>query len=636
MEIASKSLGDFTPPQLEVGNSYTESVAQDSSILIVASEDGRIEFKSKGYCDLFDKNDEINSLEEIQSDPDLSLIVKGMQYNKTDKLSLEILCYFLKNTEVRDFHIKINRIKILGQNFYLLIFEENKIFKVFENKINTLQHALEKGDIPVLIADENYKTKYVTKNFENIFQRDIENLYHQELKDILKYYIEYEDEADLLVSLRTKSKWSKIIKIVEQPGKNLYYDLYLTSVYDANLNKWNYILSAYNITDYILKNKALKKEEDRLRTIINNISDSLFVLKKKKDNILFEIGNENFYEEFIDNRENFDENSIESELGKLLWHSIRDSINTIEKEELESSSIKYFDNESEKYFQIDITYVEYPFEGQRMYIIALRDTTSKEKYEKQLRLALSKEKELNNLKTLILHNMSHELRTPANAMMGYTDIIRDSIDTEDYETIYEISNSLKEILYKLISFFSNIIELSSLESGNYELEQVHINCNQVLRSVYNKFFTEAESKKLEFKLELFDESLFIATDWIKFEKMITEITKNAIKFTEEGNVKITSWLNEKNEAEIRIVDTGTGIEESKINKVLQPFQQEEEFYTRSYEGNGLGLTISNRLASILGGTLEINSKKNIGTEMILRFPVIENAQIEDNDINNEK
>jgi len=627
MEIASKRLEGFTSQEFDSGSSYSTSVAEDSSILLIVSEEGKIEFKSESYCNLFDKDDKIELLEEIESDPDLSLILKGMQYNKTEKLSLEILCYFLNNTEVRDFHIKINRLTILGQNFYLLIFEENKIFKVFENKINTLQHALEKGDIPVLIADENYKTTYVTKNFENILRRDIENLYHQELKDILKEYIEYEDEADLLVSLNTKSKWSKVIEMVDEKRNHFYYDLYLTSVYDANLNQWNYILSAYNITDLVLKNKALEKEEERLRTIINNISDALFVLKKKDNAIHFEIGNENFFDLFIKDRENFNEKKFNKELGKSLWNTINDSLSLIEKEKLENHSQKYFDDTFEKYFQINITYVEYPHEGQRMYIITLSDTTEKEKYQKQLQAALTKEKELSSLKTLILHNMSHELRTPANAMMGYTDIIKDSIEEEDYDTIHEISSSLKEILYKLINLFNNIIELSSLESGNYELDLVHINCNQILRSVYNKHFREAEGKKLKFELELLEENLLLGTDWIKFEKMIAELTKNAIKFTEKGKVKIIASRNNKNEAEIRIVDTGTGIEESKVNKVLQPFEQEEEFYTRSYEGNGLGLTIADRIARILGGSLQINSKKNEGTEMLLRFPIMKDNEL---------
>lgn len=622
MNMATKSLNEFDSHLFNDGGGYEVFITQDSSILLIVTEGGKIEFKSKSYCDLFDKNDEVNSLEEVQSDPDLSLIIKGMQYNKTEKLSLEILCYFLNQTEVRDFNIKISRIKIFEKNLYLLIFEENKIFKMFENKINTLQHALEKGEIPVLIADENYKTKYVTKNFENIFSRDIENLYHQELKDILKGYIEYEDEADLLVSLTSKSKWSKVIRIIGEQGKHFYYDLYLTSVYDANLNQWNYILSAYNITDLILKNKTLIKEEERLRTIINNISDALFVLKKKNNRVHFEIGNENFYNSFINDRESFTGSMIEDELGKSLWSEILTSLSHIEKENLQGYSNKYFEEVFDKYFQIDTTYVEYPFENQRLYIITLRDTTEKEKYQKQLHTALVKEKELNHLKTLILHNMSHELRTPANAMMGYTDIIKDSIETEDYETIYEISSALKEILYKLIGFFSNIIELSSLESGTFELESVNINCNQILRSVYNKYFHEAEKKKLKFVLDLHEESLYINTDWIKFEKMIAELTNNAIKFTEKGEVKIRSTLNGNNEAEIVIIDTGTGIEKSKIPKVLQPFQQEEEFYTRSYEGNGLGLTIANRIAVILGGALEINSIKNIGTEMKLRFPIV--------------
>ena len=92
-----------------------------------------------------------------------------MKYNKTDRISLDLLFFFVNNSEVKDYQVQINRINLLDKKFYLLLFDEANVYKVFENKINTLQHALEKGNIPVLIADEEFKTKYITQNFVRIF-----------------------------------------------------------------------------------------------------------------------------------------------------------------------------------------------------------------------------------------------------------------------------------------------------------------------------------------------------------------------------------------------------------------------------------------------------------------------------------
>ncbi|MCZ7603239.1 MAG: PAS domain-containing sensor histidine kinase [Melioribacteraceae bacterium] len=585
-------------------------------------ETGLILYKSDSFCAEFDLVRDLKSIDELQTDPDISLIIKGMNYNKTDRLSLELLFYFVRQSEVKDYLVQINRITLLNKKFFLLLFEEPKIYKVFENKINTLQHALERGNIPVLIADEEYKTKYVTQNFEEILDKNIEDLYDKPIFDILISYLTESDETILLHAMETKKPWSKVISINHPKKENAFYDISITPEFDSSLRKWSYILSAYDITDYILKNRTLKKEEARLRGIINNIADSLFVIKIKNKLTNFEIGNDRFFETFHIDKNKFDASLFEKHFDVDLWNTVKQMIVQADQSKSKYSSYKFYYKKVDKYYDIGITYVDNKFDDERYYIITLRDITVKENYEKHLESAYAKERELNKLKTLILHNMSHELRTPANAMMGYTEIIEDAIESKDYDTVSQISISVKEILGKLINLFTNIIELSSIESGEYEVEIVRINCNQVLQSVFNKKFAEALSKNLNFSFESRDKNLFIKTDWVKFEKIIREIVDNAIKFTQEGSVKIESFLNEYHDAEIRIIDTGEGIEEENIKKILEPFQQEAEFYTRSYEGNGLGITISHKLTSLLGGKFKIESKKNKGTIVTLTFPTV--------------
>ncbi|WKZ70133.1 MAG: ATP-binding protein [Melioribacteraceae bacterium] len=585
-------------------------------------ETGLILYKSDSFCAEFDLVRDLKSIDELQTDPDISLIIKGMNYNKTDRLSLELLFYFVRQSEVKDYLVQINRITLLNKKFFLLLFEEPKIYKVFENKINTLQHALERGNIPVLIADEEYKTKYVTQNFEEILDKNIEDLYDKPIFDILISYLTESDETILLHAMETKKPWSKVININHPKKENAFYDISITPEFDSSLRKWSYILSAYDITDYILKNRTLKKEEARLRGIINNIADSLFVIKIKNKLTNFEIGNDRFFESFHIDKNKFDASLFEKHFDVDLWNTVKQMIVQADQSKSKYSSYKFYYKKVDKYYDIGITYVDNKFDDERYYIITLRDITVKENYEKHLESAYAKERELNKLKTLILHNMSHELRTPANAMMGYTEIIEDAIESKDYDTVSQISISVKEILGKLINLFTNIIELSSIESGEYEVEIVRINCNQVLQSVFNKKFAEALSKNLNFSFESRDKNLFIKTDWVKFEKIIREIVDNAIKFTQEGSVKIESFLNEYHDAEIRIIDTGEGIEEENIKKILEPFQQEAEFYTRSYEGNGLGITISHKLTSLLGGKFKIESKKNKGTVVTLTFPTV--------------
>lgn len=618
MDTVNKLLS-FITDQKELNRDQSADSIKNGNFLIV-DDNGVILHKSSNF--LFELKPDIKSLEELRSDPDINLILKGMNYNKTDQLSLEFFFFLMNDVDVNDYIIHINRITLLDTKFYLLLFEENNQYKVFENKINTLQQALEKGNIPVLIADDKYRTRYITNNFELILNKNIEDIYNLPINEILQRYLTETDEKNLLHALETKKLWSKVIKAAYREKGISYLDLRVTPLFDSSIRKWNYILSAYDITNYIVKNRILKRDEAKLRGIINNIADALFVIKEKKRTLTFEIGNDNFFELFNIDKKSLEKGALEAFVDPEVWLTVKESISLIEAGSIKQKTANFYYSATDKYFEMNITFVENNFDHERYYIITIRDITAKEKYEKQLESAYAKEKELNKLKTIILHNMSHELRTPANAITGYSDIIEDSIKSNDYDTISLISHSVKEILGKLISLFNKIIDLSSIESENYELNLVRINSNQVLRSVFNKKYGEAAGKKLELSLQINEENLFIKTDWIKFEKIISEIVDNAIKFTKKGRIKIESKLNKNCCAEFRVIDTGDGIEKNKIIKMLEPFEKEEEFYTRSYEGSGLGLTIVNKLVKILNGTLNIESDKNKGTIVTVTFPSV--------------
>ncbi len=600
----------------------TEDVLQSSSHnnFLIVDDEGIIQYKSEKFS-LCPGEGKLNSINELNSDPSLTLVLQGMKLNKTKTLSIELIVYLVNNSQVKDCTVRINKITLFNKQLFLLLFEENKEYKVFENKINTFQSALEKANIPVLIADDNYRTKYVTQNFEKVVEKNIEELYDKEIFDVFDKYLNAGDEANLLNALDSKSVWTKVINIQHQEGTKSYFDLKVTPIFDSALEKWNFIFSVYDITDYIVKGRSLAKEESKLRGIINNISDTLFVLKKKDNKFSFAIGNNNFFNYFQIDKRSFDPDKFKSYVGTSIWNTVLRSIDYIENKNLRSTVFNHHDK-NDNYYEFSLSLVKHAFDEERYYIIIFRDITAKYKYKKQLEIAYQKEKDLNKLKTLILHNMSHELRTPANAIMGYSEIIEDSIQTKDYETVNQISHYLKDVLAKLIDLFTNIIELSDVETGNYHLEIVRLNCNQVVQSVYNKMLETAEKKKINFLLSLNERGLFIKTDWIKFEKVLIALVDNAIKFTKEGKVELLTKLSTTNEVEIKVIDTGEGMEESKIKNMLEPFQQEEEFYTRSKEGSGLGLTIAQKLTAVLGGKLNIESKKNHGTIATITFPAV--------------
>ncbi len=238
-----------------------------------------------------------------------------------------------------------------------------------------------------------------------------------------------------------------------------------------------------------------------------------------------------------------------------------------------------------------------------------------------LKVAYEKEINLNRLKTAFLENMSHEIRTPLNAIVGYSEIIDECLEEDDYETIRDLIDSFKDVLNRVLKLYSNVVEVFQIYSGEVELEMVTLNANQVLRSVYNKRVEDAENKKLKFNLELENKGLNIKTDWYRFEKIINSLVDNAIKYTNTGCIIISSGLAGNN-VRIKISDTGMGIKSKDILKLYEPFVQDEEAYTRSFEGAGLGLTIAYRLTLLMGGKFNIESEENKGTIITLTFPTV--------------
>ena len=258
----------------------------------------------------------------------------------------------------------------------------------------------------------------------------------------------------------------------------------------------------------------------------------------------------------------------------------------------------------------------------RSYVmINFNNITDQENYQVKMTAAYDKEVQLNKLKTSFIENMSHEIRTPFNAISGYAEILEESIKTNDYKTISELVILVKDVLSRVSHLFDHIIDMSEIESDELTFNYVYLNCNQVVKSVYKKLLTRAEQKGIQISIELSEEETLIKTDWMKLEKIVFAIVENAIKYTIKGKVVIRTFIFNQY-AYISITDTGDGMNEEDIKYLLEPFSQEEQGYTRKYQGAGLGLAIASKLTKMMGGLFEIVSRKKTGTKVTLIFPVV--------------
>ena len=259
-----------------------------------------------------------------------------------------------------------------------------------------------------------------------------------------------------------------------------------------------------------------------------------------------------------------------------------------------------------------------------------RDITQRKEYEKHLTEAKNKAEESDKLKSAFLANMSHEIRTPMNHILGFTDIMTskqiEEDDRQEYAALIKQSGS------NLLQLINNIIDLSKIESRQITLRKEDTSINNILSVLYEKFYSHKNSNNkahiiLKVQKALNDEDSVIYTDPHRLEQLLSSIIDNAIKFTNEGSVEYGYHLKDDSMIEFFVKDTGIGIPKSSIDDIFQSFRQIDGSDTRQYGGTGLGLTISNRLAEILGGEISVESEENVGTCFYVKLPYEKSIQL---------
>ncbi|MCW3787442.1 sensor histidine kinase [Plebeiibacterium sediminum] len=252
-------------------------------------------------------------------------------------------------------------------------------------------------------------------------------------------------------------------------------------------------------------------------------------------------------------------------------------------------------------------------------LIAIELTNDLQQKNAELELAKIKAEESDRLKSQFLMNMSHEIRTPMNGVLGFLDLLKNPDLNRD------TSNNYIDIISKsgerLLETINDIIEISRIESGEVEVHYQKVNLNETIKYVYNFFHTETKAKGLDFKIaQLLDESkAIIKTDKIKLEGILTNLIKNAIKFTDEGYISISNFIKNKDLVFI-IQDSGSGIPSESIESIFNNFVQANKNKRNNHEGSGLGLSIVKAYIAALDGHIQVESTENKGTTFTFSIP----------------
>jgi PAS domain S-box-containing protein len=251
--------------------------------------------------------------------------------------------------------------------------------------------------------------------------------------------------------------------------------------------------------------------------------------------------------------------------------------------------------------------------------LIIRDITERKQAEQKLIKAKEHAEESDRLKSAFLANMSHEIRTPMNSILGFAELLK----TEDLtgKQQKEYIQIIKKGGDRLLNIINDIIDISKIESGQMKVSVTKTNINEQIEYISSFFRPEAEEKGLQliFKNTLASKDAVISTDKEKIFSILTNLVKNAIKFTREGFIELGYRKKEKL-LEFYVKDTGIGIRQEQQEFIFERFRQGSDSLVRNYEGAGLGLSISKAYVEMLGGKIRVDSEPGKGSVFYFTIP----------------
>ncbi len=249
-------------------------------------------------------------------------------------------------------------------------------------------------------------------------------------------------------------------------------------------------------------------------------------------------------------------------------------------------------------------------------------TRKANRYSEALKKAKLQAETLAKMKESFMSTMSHEIRTPMNAIYGFSEQLLSSPLNSEQKAQTEI---IKKSADHLIHIVNDVLDFSKLGVGKLELTNVGFRVKEIVEDVVSMMKPQAETKKILFHYFI-DKSLpeVLIGDSFRLKQVLINIISNAIKFTDEGEVDLFCAPILENTKTVRlqiiVKDTGIGIRESQIKNIFNEFEQAESTIAKKNGGTGLGLTITKKLISLQGGSIEVNSTEGRGTIVTFSVP----------------
>lgn len=368
------------------------------------------------------------------------------------------------------------------------------------------------------------------------------------------------------------------------------------------------------------RTKELKESEQRFRALIQNSNDIFGIIGLD--------GFINFISPSVERITGFTpEEMINRSIFDLIYEedieNIRNSLN-----EIKNTQSVLFTNQFRHYKkQGGFCYIETisqnlcDLPGIDGIVINVRDITERKAVEEELINAKLKAEEMNRVKSSFFANMSHELRTPLHGILGISQILNESVANEKLKSLIEM---LTQSGKRLLNTLNMILNLTKVEANKLDIKYSKVNITRLIKNCIRIYETAYKQKNLELGFECGPAELIAETDEQMLTSVVNNMIDNAIKYTNEGSIKVTLDFERRDGTGwmiVRVRDTGIGISAEEQGMIFDEFRQVSEGYNRSFEGAGLGLTITKKYVELLHGKITVESQSGKGSVFSVLLPV---------------
>ncbi|WP_375583552.1 ATP-binding protein [Cyclobacterium xiamenense] len=395
----------------------------------------------------------------------------------------------------------------------------------------------------------------------------------------------------------------------QKQGNPIRVKIFEKLIYDAEGGFSGAVGICTDINDKYIADQELIRSENRLRSVLNSLPDTIFIYNNKGDFLDYYVHNDELLLEPPQNAlgKNLSE-MLTGESGERAMRAFKRSVMT---GKMQTEELDLLLEVGRRYFEVRF----FKLDDKRMMSVA-RDITGPKLWEKGLREAKEAAEIANKEKSNFLANMSHEIRTPLNGLLGITGLLNKTSLTEEQHELLSIIGDSGESLLHIVN---DILDYSKIEAGKMELNPMLFKLKPEMERIINVFSGMAQEKSLSIRLHI-DESLpeVVVLDKEKLTQIFFNIIGNAVKYSKK-NGEISVFLKGEKLFSNNLIlhcaveDNGVGIDQDKLPELLKPFTQAGAASNGEYKGTGLGLAIANKLIELMGGVLQVESELGVGS-----------------------